>query len=136
MNDVRSVFGEVAARYRRKQSRYQWPFAIGAVSVAAAFFLPKAQPYLLAAFLVSWVILLALSFDKPSAACPCCGKNLDSRIEEFCPECGAKDMKPTEIVSVPLCNSCKRELRTRRGHRVFSVKFCTRCGAHLDDVGI
>jgi predicted RNA-binding Zn-ribbon protein involved in translation (DUF1610 family) len=77
----------------------------------------------------------------PKLVCPSCELSLDTDIVRFCPDCGSDELvrKGNEkyFLDWPHCRSCGKELaRKRGGRRAYLIRYCTRCGAFLDQQGI
>lgn len=86
-------------------------------------------------FFVCWAIFFFGSFMLPKIICPSCHHKADHVVDCFCPECGSPVLdRAYGFFSITRCCSCGKKLTGRRGRR-YKIRFCTVCGAHLDDVG-
>ena len=53
----------------------------------------------------------------------------------YCPECGAGGTIEDGFFGQK-CTACGKALRNGRGGRSYKIRYCTRCGAHVDDEGV
>ena len=92
-------------------------------------------------FVLAVVVMVLGKLALPKLVCPSCTLSLDTDIVRFCPECGAEDLviKGDEkyFLNWPQCRVCGKELAQKRGgRRAYLTRFCTRCGASLDEQGL
>lgn len=81
--------------------------------------------------------LLLSRFYLPSLDCPNCNKRTDLPPTQFCPECGARSLEQHgKLVPYMKCGACHKDLKKRKNHRLYIIRFCTHCGAHLHDHGV
>lgn len=92
----------------------------------------------IAGFLVCFLPLFIGSFFLfPKLTCPGCRHAADHNVEYFCPECGSQTLdRSYSIFCICRCKSCGKKLKSGKGGRRYKIRFCTVCGAHLDDKGI
>lgn len=141
--DARQQFAPTAAAYRRR--RWQLGFAFVPLLLvfwSLIFFAPKPPGFAVAVFLIIFVGILFSKRITPKLICPVCQLDADCEIVRFCPECDSSELQVKEkdddnyFLVWPTCKACKTELRKRKGGRVYKIRFCTRCGAYLDERGL
>ena len=135
--DCRAEFAVPAARYRRT-SRY---FTALGVAALLFFALGLLKAYRLVGSLgcgACGIVCLFGSFFPEKLACPNCRHSVEHEVEFFCPLCGsdALDRNFEDLSCTPRCYACKSALGRYKGRRLYKVRFCTVCGAHLDDEGV
>jgi len=81
-------------------------------------------------------VYLVLYFTLFKPRCPACGKNADTCVRTFCPECGSRKISPGGFMRSIECLSCGEVLRRGKGGRGYRVRYCTHCGVFLDNKGI
>ena len=140
--DVRERFARTASAYRRRRAQ------LGLVLVPlvivfwySVLFHPKPPWFAAPVFIVFFAALLLGKRILPKLICPTCARDADREIVRFCPECGSSElqMKDDEkhFLLWPTCKACGQELSKKRGgQRLYKIRFCTRCGAYLDERGL
>ncbi|MFZ1054880.1 MAG: hypothetical protein WAN79_04335 [Opitutaceae bacterium] len=85
-------------------------------------------------------ILIGSLIWLPRLTCPSCHGRMDPRrglggngIGPYCPECGAAAIEDAFLDQK--CTACNKALRNRHG-RSYKIRYCTRCDAHVDDLGV
>jgi len=87
-------------------------------------------------FLICWAIIFIGAFALPKLVCPACHNKTEAEPDHFCPECGASDLdRNFGFFSITRCRACGKQLVRGKGGRRYKIRFCTVCGAHLDDAG-
>lgn len=135
----REAFAPLAQQYRSFYRRVLLVLPVGAaISFVAWNIIPASfVEWAIAPVFISAAIVMLLKITiSPSLECPACHRNLDVRkLGDFCPECGAANLKPGDLLSSPQCDACGKKLRRRKG-RLFKIRACTHCGLFLDDEGV
>jgi hypothetical protein len=78
----------------------------------------------------------------PRLVCPVCKLDAETEFVRFCPECGSDEVQTKGddkyFLLWPRCRACGKELsRSGKGNRrLYRIRFCTRCGAYLDEEGL
>ena len=92
---------------------------------------------------LAWVILVVLwGLLSPKLTCPVCLLNSEGPVNKFCPECGSSNIELGQMswqkfwYFPPQCHTCTKRFRRGKGGRKYSIRYCTHCGAHLDDKGV
>ena len=138
--DVREQFARTAAAYRRRRLHLAFLFVPLLLVFWYLVFFAKAPALAVPVFAICFAGLLLAKRITPKLICPGCECDVDCETVRFCPECGSSDvqMKGDDhyFLLWPTCKTCKAELRKRKGGRVYKIRFCTRCGAHLDERGV
>ena len=141
--DATSQFANTAATYRRRKKR----LAVVGIILLIFFFLallsfPRAW-WVAAGFLVVFFILAIWGWRTvPGLICPACSLDAETDFVRFCPECGSDDVQTKaedkHFLVWPRCRACGREFtRSAKGNRrLWLIRFCTRCGALLDEAGL
>ena len=139
--DARQQFARTAAAYRRR--RLQLMFLLFPLLLAFWYlaFFAKAPAFALLVFVIFFAGLLLAKRIVPKLICPVCQLEADCEIIRFCPECSSELQMKTNgddkyFLVWPTCKACKTELRKKKGGRVYKIRFCTRCGAYLDERGV
>ena len=141
--DFRSRFAATASAYRKRNLQ------LGLISVPVVLvfwylvFLGPSVAFLGLLFLiVAFAALFLVKRTLPKLVCPACELDTDGEIVRFCPECGSADLQTKGddkyFLDWPRCRSCGKQLskRARSDRRLYRVRFCTRCGAYLDEQGV
>ncbi len=134
--DCRQEFAPIAAKYRRAS----WFYGLVAIPTVGCLLLSRYEHYPLiglAGFIVGWVVLTAGLLFRPKLICPNCQHRTDRDLEYCCPQCGSRaiDREPGYF-SLGRCNSCHSEMARRKGNRLYKIRYCTVCGAYLDEAGV
>ena len=87
-------------------------------------------------FMICMVVLVCTGAVLLRKVCPACRKNVDRSSGSFCPECGADALKKSLWTGFPTCQACTKELFKGKNGRLYKLRFCRNCGAHLDDEGL
>ena len=137
--DAREVFRPIALVYRRR--RRVVLLLIFPMSLATGFLMVYlAAPFSYVAGISFFALIVAGSLLWPKLRCPVCRRDTNEAVDRFCPECGSDSIKRDGGPrSAPKCMTCGKELwlsKGRSGAALFSVCFCTHCGAHLADEGL
>lgn len=134
--DCREQFRPVARKYRRHGGIVVTFILLGMLSAwAASKYHYDRSPWFVAFFLLCCVGGVVAMLRAPTLRCPGCGADAGGVPERFCPDCGDKSVVDNAL-SAYRCTSCRKRLTSRRGGRRYRVRFCTHCGAHLDDAGV
>jgi len=133
--DKREVFRPVAAAYRRYRA-YWIASVLGAIvppvilsSIDAAILV-----WLIPVSIILGVIAVAALIRASRLSCPACSYDIRRDIQAYCPECGSNSLKRA-VMSGFKCLGCDKTLR-RGKHRSYRIRYCTNCGAYLDEVGL
>jgi hypothetical protein len=141
--DLRPQFSDTAAAYRRRG--VQLSFILVTLMLLFWFvrlFIPGAR---LLALLVVLAFSIAVLFGKltlPKLICPMCKAAADGEIIKFCSECGSDKLQrkgeDKYFLPWPRCHACGKDLSrsTKGNRRLYRIRFCTRCGAFLDERGL
>jgi predicted RNA-binding Zn-ribbon protein involved in translation (DUF1610 family) len=135
--DCRPEFKPIADEYRRKSAILKW---VGLVAIAfwALLWFPKYKGYGFTGFVICIVGGIITSFIwLPKLICPSCKRKLyqqNGSLGEYCPECGEKPVVKGWFC--PKCTACGKRLSRGRGGANYEIRYCTWCGAHVDEVGI
>jgi len=138
---VRAIFRDNVGRRRRHERWLFGAFAVFVVSVLAAS-LDRSWAWRPMGWLpfLAWLVTAGLIVLAPPLMCGCCNKTLDKALARYCPECGADAIErpgPHKLAVCDHCASCHRTLtRGRRRSRRWKIRFCTYCGALLDETGV
>jgi predicted RNA-binding Zn-ribbon protein involved in translation (DUF1610 family) len=133
--DDRQQFQPVAQRYRRhcRMSIALIFTSILSAWVASAYDYER-SPWFVAFFLLSALVFIVATFLAPALRCPTCGANAGGELERYCPECGGSPLDESWLFA-RRCSSCNKQL-VRGKSRHYRVRFCTNCGAFLDEDGV
>ncbi len=96
------------------------------------------------AFLVLVTAFIIEKRTRPKLICPACNLDSDCEPVRFCPECGSSKLRKKGddnddkyFLTWPRCQECSKELSAGRGgRRQYEIRYCTRCGAYLDEEGL
>jgi len=140
--DFRDRFADRASAYRRRV--VQLRFVLVPLLLAfwyVVFFAPAARMLGVLAFVTFFVALVFSKRTMPKLICPACERDTDGEILRFCPECGSHEVlkkgDDKYFLLWPQCKACGKKPSRRKGHqRLYKIRFCTRCGAHLDERGV
>jgi hypothetical protein len=110
------VFGAIASAFLSSLLRYD-PISLWFIA-----FVPLC---ILAGFVTVWL--------APPLRCPTCHTNAGGALKRYCPECGGSPLEETWLLP-RRCTSCGKRL-VRGMSRRYRVRFCTCCGAYLDESG-
>ena len=140
--DFRDRFADIASIYRKRNRQLGFIFGpLVLVFWCVGFLLYPSARFL--GFVVLSVGVVVVIFGRrtlPKLICPACELDTDGAIVRFCPECGSEklQMKGDDkyFLCSPRCQSCSKQLSRRKGRRVYRIRFCTRCGAYLDEQGV
>jgi hypothetical protein len=138
--DRRSAFAEGASAFRKRNIQ----LTLVLVPLLLVFWYAAAVSntrLLIPVFIIALVVIIVGKFTLPKLLCPSCDLSLDTDIVRFCPECGSEELvkkgEEKYFLLWPRCRACGKELaRKRGGRRCYLIRFCTRCGAFLDQQGI
>jgi hypothetical protein len=142
--DLRAEFRPDAEEYRRVSALLLVPVILMFAFGGLLWLVPKYRAIGIAGFAACIVgsVVGALVF-LPKLVCPGCQKKLEDRsgyfgqsgLGRFCPECGAAAL--TDALIFSRCTACGKSL-TRGGQngRSYKIRYCTWCGARLDDKGV
>jgi predicted RNA-binding Zn-ribbon protein involved in translation (DUF1610 family) len=141
--DYRDVFGPTADEYRRVSRILRWPPLVG-LAFWPLLLIPKTSAY--AGYRLCGIIgfvlcivcpLIASLVWLPRLRCPACQEKMEAQsgsLGTYCPECGQAALEESFLGQK--CTACGKSLRNGRGGRSYKIRFCTRCGAHVDDEGV
>jgi hypothetical protein len=134
--DCRAEFKATATRYRAI-SRPLLVLALLGVCLLVLCWSGRYREIGVGGFVVCWAIGFIGSFLLPKIVCPACHKEADQEIDQFCPECGSPGLDGEYgLFSVTRCDSCCKKLLRGKGGRRYKIRFCTFCGAQLDESGV
>lgn len=135
VTDNREAFRPVAAAYRRYRA-YWMASVLGAIvppvilsSIDAAILV-----WLIPVSIILGVIAVVALIRAPRLSCPACSYDVCRDIENYCPECGADSLQRAPMFGFK-CLGCDKTLRRGR-RRSYRIRYCTNCGAYLDEEGI
>ena len=92
--------------------------------IAAAF-------WIIGFFVIPLPALTPVFLADTKLKCPACRKNLfrsGLEVGNYCPECGAADLKLKGWLSSPYCDSCGKKFIEVKGVRNYKIRVCTYCG--------
>jgi hypothetical protein len=134
-HDDRRQFEPVARKYRL-HGRIFMTCVLGAV--VAGFlsgpFHADRSPWFVALFIICVVTGIAATLLAPPLRCPTRHADAGGELERYCPECGGSPLADSWLFA-RRCTSCRKRLVRGKG-RHYRVRFCTNCGAYLDDAGV
>ena len=137
--DVRAEFRPMVTAYRKRKRIGLWLILPMQLAAGRCWVL-LAAPYSFIGGACFLALVFASAFFLPTLLCPSCRKDVHAAVDLFCPECGSASIKKDRPgKSVPKCTTCGRELwlsKGRRGVPLYSICYCTHCGAYLDEVGL
>jgi len=95
-------------------------------------------------FVIAWAVFASVLIISTRLTrkliCPACKRSTEGEIIRFCPECGDTHLQQKGddkfFLIAPRCSSCSKELIKMRGRRRYKIRFCTCCGAWLDERGV
>jgi ribosomal protein S27E len=135
--DVRSAFHPIATSYRKRKRVASFVIVPVILFLIFAMFVLHSTTYAIIGVVCFAVLAVVADIFTPKLICPSCLKKADSRLEQFCPECGhATIIDAGRSWSWPRCGTCGKQLVFSRGRPFYSIRFCTHCAAHLDDEGV
>ncbi len=141
-SDLRQQFAVTAALYRARSFRLLVFFALVLV-FGFLVVLPSQSIGLNIFWLIALLTTSVISWRViPRLSCPACQLSLRACAEiiQFCPECGSKDIQrkggDNYFLIWPRCRACGQQLARQRRRPLYRIRFCTRCGAYLDDEGV
>jgi hypothetical protein len=139
--DARGDFEATACLYRRRKILVGLAL-MPLVVVWIGLCLYRA-PAVLIIITFAAILSAALFSDRllPELICPACKLDVNCEPVRFCPECGASELQKKGedkyFLAWPRCQGCGKVLGVGKGgRRQYRVRFCTRCGAYLDEEGI
>jgi LSD1 subclass zinc finger protein len=131
--DVRRNFAATASAYRRIRRISKIAFALAIVVLLACAATQIA--WLIGIFFALMVVGFIAAWSMPGLICPACSAKANLPVGPHCSECngmfGARDRFGRSE-----CGSCRKTLSWGKGGRHFKVRFCTYCGAFLDERGV
>jgi predicted amidophosphoribosyltransferase len=132
----------VRAEYRealqRKDRYFNRTLLVGVafiLIVAGNLISGRRQPDPVSGFmaLILWVVGAVRLVFHPRVRCPRCQGKVDSKVDHLCPECGAEGIDKGTWFRSPRCSACKMVFETRKGGRLWQVRYCSFCGVLLDE---
>ena len=127
-------FQPAAARYRRHLDSFVAAGVGGFFLSGLSLLVPEALfPWIAYPGVALVALSLLIFFTLPRLACPACGRSADG-FADYCPACGAAGLKRRWLMGTR-CNACNRSLGSYK-YRNYKIRFCTHCGALLDNAGI
>lgn len=82
------------------------------------------------------VLILGFLLILPKPICPSCKKSPKQPVKTYCPECGTQPLEKRKGIFPHLfCKFCVTKFFDRRIWRRYKIRYCTHCGASLDDDG-
>jgi len=136
VKDCREEFKPTAAR-RRAMSRLLGLVMLPALGFWLLLWTERDRQVGGIGFVVCWAIMFIGSLLLPKIVCPACHHKADHEIDHFCPECGSAAVdRSYGFFSIERCTACGKKLWRGKGGRRYKIRFCTVCGAHLDDTGV
>jgi hypothetical protein len=143
--DCRQAFGETVAAWKRRRLYLEFGMIPALLCLLAGVVWREARAVAGVIFLIVMVPLFIVGMASRRLECPACHGNTRSRLGPCCPNCGASESvrypkpKSFRLMSVesPKCERCDAAVgRGNRGALLYSIKFCTHCGAHVSDKGV
>jgi hypothetical protein len=133
--DERHSFQPVAQRCRRHGYIFTTCILTGIVSgfAATAYHFDR-SPWFGAFFMLCIATGLVTMLIAPKPRCPACATNVAGELQTFCPECGGSPLEESWLLA-RRCTSCQKRLTRGKG-RSYRVRYCTNCGAYLDEEGL
>lgn len=81
------------------------------------------------------LLMLLCFFNIPRLICPSCKKPVDEVADTHCPTCGEQPLEKRSTM-MSYCRLCARRFFKHRLFRGYQVRYCTHCGANLDEDGV
>ena len=134
--DERHSFEPVARKYRRHGYFFNACVLTGIASgfVASVFHLDRSSPWFGGFFVFCILTGMVGMLLAPKLRRSACGANAGGELGVYCLECGSFPLEESRLFA-RRCTSChKRFARSRRNN--YCVRFCTNCGAYLDEKGL
>ena len=136
MSMTQESFAAIKKRYRRFEILGAACFCATFLMVGIGVLLSIKSPLLMIPAGISWfAMFVALLAAGASFKCPACRSSLHRAKGAHCPGCGSRTLTDGDWLSPRRCSHCDLELRYRR-RRQFKVRYCSECGAHLDERGV
>ena len=134
--DCRGEFRPAAAKYRRI-SRLLMLFMLPALGFWLFSLTDKGRQIGMVGFFIVIAIGSIATVKLRKLICPSCCQRADKEAEQLWPECGSLALeKEDNFFVVTRCRSCDMNLMRGKGGRRYKIRYCTICGAHLDDIGV
>ena len=134
--DFRLEFLNIAKAYRFRERLVTLVGVLALLLFALAYLYPEVRQICIYGFCLLLASLGAALIAPVNLKCPACEKNADEN-GLFCPECGAESMQAGSFTRFRGCESCGRKMaRGKMNARRFKIRFCQRCGVHLDENGV
>jgi hypothetical protein len=135
--DCREQFRPILTAYRKHQ-RFESlvAFPIWLFVVVAVFFHSKIYTLIGVGSFIAWCFASDYFAPTSKLECPACHQPPHKGLYRFCPECGSATITEGKWPWAPKCETCKKNLIFSKGRAFYTVRFCTHCGAHLDDKGL
>lgn len=133
--DDRQQFQPIAQRYRRHGRVFLVCVFTAILSGLIALAYHHDRSHWFGAFFMLCILTgIVAMFLAPALRCPTCGADAGDRLERYCPECGGSPLAESWLFA-RRCTSCRKRL-VRGKRRCYRVRFCTNCGAYLDEKGV
>src|SRR6266571_1891393 len=131
---LQQSFARLAARCRLQQfiSALTILGAILWMILMATLLTTSSPPWAAASIAIGWLIPIVILSTGPRLVCPGCGNDLelaDRRLGPYCPECGRRELQPSDWLHGAMCKACGRAMyRGPKSGRHYKIRCCTHCG--------
>ena len=133
--DERQSFQPIAQQYRKHGYLLGACFILViAAGIAAVAYHFESSPWFgtFVALCVVTGIVTMITMPKPQ--CTACGAAVYEAPQTYCPDCGGSPLEDGWFGR--RCTSCHKLLSRSSKGRSYRVRYCTCCGAYLDDAGL
>ena len=135
VNDQRAPFRMVAASHRHDSQMFSAGL-LAAISppllMSILHFDIPVWAVVICALVGVWAIIGL--FRIPRLQCPACSEKILGSHGRYCPECGGQSLSAGFMLNCQ-CANCGKYLNRAKG-RNYRVRYCTGCGAYLDEKGL
>lgn len=133
-DEVRAVFARtLARREKRRWLALKLVLAAGVLTVLGTSLSPWMAGKVLAVVAGITLAAMGILLQREALPCPACGEDSRISLDVYCPECrGPLAQRGRDWH----CEGCERSLiPTASPKRAYRIRFCSHCGAALDDHG-
>jgi hypothetical protein len=133
--DERARFYPTACKYRRHVRTFA-VFVVGGLVTGLFASSTHVDGSHWLGFVFAGCVLIGMvgAFTMPRLRCPQCQEDAGGELQWYCPECGGSPLEKTWFFAKS-CAACGKRL-ARGKSRGYRVRFCTQCGAYLDEKGV